>query len=453
MMKPLYKAFIAVGVLAALLVALFLSSRSQEPEQPPPVDETTEDYLLTADLTVVSVTLNNEHGELTFEKNGGEWTVLNHEYARLNTDEVNTLVFSLKGLTSSEIIGNTSDYSPADFGFDAPLSTVDIGYEGGQHDVLLIGMKNPSTNAWYAMRDGSDTIVMINGYTAARYIKSYDDFRDKSLPAVNLESIVKLEIKTAEEDVSLTVPKESEFGSVYALTSMKMERPYEGREVYSTKLEGIYNSVGKMGIEAFVEDNAQNLADYGLEPPSLELNIKDTDGGELCLLFGDDAPDGGIYFMLAGEPHVYSLTKTVAEPVLNATAFGLIDRFIMLYNIVNVSSVDITDGDMVWRMEISRTQGEEKYFINGFEEKPDVFKDIYKSIIGIMADAAISGYEPASDAVATVTFNFNNGNPPSTIRLFAYDDYFYAAELDGVIEFLTSRQYFEALRKALATVS
>ena len=68
------------------------------------------------------------------------------------------------------------------------------------------------------------------------------------------------------------------------------------------------SSLASLNSERLVEDHATNLHQYGLEQPSLEVDLTEKDNQSQKLLIGDETPTGSaVYAKLAGDPRVFTL--------------------------------------------------------------------------------------------------------------------------------------------------
>jgi Domain of unknown function (DUF4340) len=83
----------------------------------------------------------------------------------------------------------------------------------------------------------------------------------------------------------------------------------------------LLGSLSKLDADRVVEDKASDLKPYGLDNPSLTLDITLANHADHKLLLGDDTPAGSdVYAMLAGDPRVFtvaSYTKTSVDKGLS----------------------------------------------------------------------------------------------------------------------------------------
>lgn len=82
-------------------------------------------------------------------------------------------------------------------------------------------------------------------------------------------------------------------------------------------VSGLLSTLSSLNSERLVEDKANDLKQFGLDQPALQVSLTEKDNKSQRLLMGDDTPAGGaVYAMLAGDPRVYTIasyTKTSVD--------------------------------------------------------------------------------------------------------------------------------------------
>ncbi len=67
------------------------------------------------------------------------------------------------------------------------------------------------------------------------------------------------------------------------------------------------SSVASLTAEKVIDENAENLEEYGLENSDVKIKITFDDGTEKNIITGDDTPSGDIYMCFEGENKVYAV--------------------------------------------------------------------------------------------------------------------------------------------------
>ena len=75
-------------------------------------------------------------------------------------------------------------------------------------------------------------------------------------------------------------------------------------------VSGVLSTLSSLNSQRMVEDRASDLRTFGLESPSLEVDLTEKDNKSQKLLLGDETPaSNGIYAMLAGDPRVFTIAS------------------------------------------------------------------------------------------------------------------------------------------------
>ena len=123
-----------------------------------------------------------------------------------------------------------------------------------------------------------------------------------------------------------------------------------------TAVTGVLSTLSSLNSERLVEGKSTGLERYGLDHPSLQLDITEKDKRTQQLLLGDDTPAGGaVYAALAGDPRVFTVAgyqKTSLDKSLN----DLRDKRLLTVNPDKVSRLEI-DGNH-GEIEFGRNQDE-----------------------------------------------------------------------------------------------
>lgn len=106
-------------------------------------------------------------------------------------------------------------------------------------------------------------------------------------------------------------------------------------------VSGVLSSLSSLNSDRVVEDQATDIKQYGLDQPSLELDITEQDHKSQKLLIGDETPTGGsVYAMVAGSPKIFTLAdfnKSSIDKSLN----DLRNKQLLTVNADKVSRVEL----------------------------------------------------------------------------------------------------------------
>jgi hypothetical protein len=103
----------------------------------------------------------------------------------------------------------------------------------------------------------------------------------------------------------------------------------------------LLGTFSSLSSERLVEDEASNLAPYGLDAPKLEVDLTQKDNKTQKLLLGDDTPAGnGIYAKLDGDPRVFTVPK-YDRTSIDKSANDLRDKRLLTLESDKISQVDL----------------------------------------------------------------------------------------------------------------
>ena len=176
-------------------------------------------------------------------------------------------------------------------------------------------------------------------------------------------------------------------------------------------VSSLLSTVASLESERLVDEKSSDLRRYGLQQPSLELDVTEKDGKMQCLLLGDDTPAGSaVYAALAGDPRVFTVAsyhKTTIDKNVN----DIRDK-----RLLTVSP------DKVSRMEIAGKKADMEFGHNRDEWqilKPKPMRadsTVVSELVSKLTDARID--LNASDKAAKESVSaFASGMPVAIVKL------------------------------------
>jgi hypothetical protein len=101
------------------------------------------------------------------------------------------------------------------------------------------------------------------------------------------------------------------------------------------------SSLATLNSERLVEDKASDLKRYGLDQPTLEVDISEKDNKTQKLLMGDDTPAGGaVYASLVGDPRVFTISS-YSKTSLDKSVNDWRDKRLLTVNSDKISRVEL----------------------------------------------------------------------------------------------------------------
>ena len=160
----------------------------------------------------------------------------------------------------------------AGFGLDNPEAEVNVKTPGKEY-CILVGSESPTGSGRYIRVDKDSRIILVNEKSVEGFLrKSASDLRDKRI--VSLEKVDALEIERGDTRISITKK-----GNNWEVDGDEKIR------VDESKVQELLKGIEGLEVEKFVDDNPNDLAQYGLDNPTIQIAISDAKKKK-TLLFG-----------------------------------------------------------------------------------------------------------------------------------------------------------------------
>jgi hypothetical protein len=171
--------------------------------------------------------------------------------------------------------------------------------------------------------------------------KKVDDLRDKRLAEVPEDKEVqKLQLQRPDGAVEIQRRGDDKWEMVQPFTA-----PAEKFDV-----EGLLSQLRSAEADKFVENNAADLAKYGLDRPQLTLTVTDKKGKQHAVVFGKRDKDGNLYAARPDDREVTLVGKTTFEN-LNKQPGDLRDRSLVTLERDKIRYVELTNKQGTVRLQ------------------------------------------------------------------------------------------------------
>ena len=217
-------------------------------------------------------------------------------------------------------------------------------------------------------------------------------------------------------------------------------------------VSAMVTSLGSLSADRVVDEKADDLKQYGLADPTLDIKVKRKDGKIDEVLIGDDLPTGsGAYAKKPDDPRVFAIAS-FAKSGLDKRPEDLRDKRLMTFNQDKLTRVDLTgkggpvefgkDAQNEWQIVKPRPLRADSSAVSGLVDKlRDAKMDLTST-----KDAA-KGFA-AGTRVGTATVTDSGGTQTLEVRKDK-DKTYYAksSAVDGV--YVVAADVGEALDKGL----
>jgi Domain of unknown function (DUF4340) len=183
-------------------------------------------------------------------------------------------------------------------------------------------------------------VVLLAGLAVGLYFSNKDKAAEAAKPPADAPPKI---LALAEADVTkIDLKKKGADETVLEKANGKWQitapKPYAADQDTANQL---VTSAANVTADRVVEDKASNLSAYGLNAPSLEVDITGKGGKVSKLLIGDDTPtNSGSYAMVQGDPRVFTVASYVKTGV-DKPVNDLRDKRLLTFDQDKLSRVEL----------------------------------------------------------------------------------------------------------------
>jgi len=355
---------------------------------------------------------------------------------------IRSLINTLKEAKREEIVQENLQ-KLKDYGLEEPEFSVRFNYRGEEEPRGIdFGIKTLDNKRVFAKVSGSENIVSVPVELETNLKKSLFDLRDKRICPVEKDDIVKVSMLTGT--------------TAYVLEKKGEDEWYfsDGVKASASRVDLLTGTLRWGNFSEVVEESAESMESYrkyGFERPRLFLNLELKNGDKYSFIVGDVIRENEAEFYYATRSTDNMIFQVKADTVhrLVKSRFELKDR-----HIFNIPQQKVTG------LTFKEKGGEEYRFVREgdkwkFSDSGEVLERSYKidNIIRGILESEYEEHEPIkrgqeewentgiSDPRYILTFEFDDGTPPLTVKLTEKDEQTYKLYLtpdDGETVYYTS---------------
>lgn len=430
--KSVKSVIIAAAVLLALGVVMMILMLTAPKETPSDDSVSSAAPIETVDITkqsadkVLKLTVSNENGDFTFERqkrvvssadSDGNvtssdeyyWTSAELKGVPQSDSAVRNLMSSLSELSARSVVEENAE-DMEKYGLAVPQATAQLSFEDGSVIRLNFGIQNPANSATsYLAAEGSDTVYLVNYYSVSAAYYSVRRYANLVMTdyyntdGSNELDYLKIQRKDLDEEVEIRfmfdVAEDAEDGDsvISTFNTHRFVKPLVA-EIDITTGKEVCNAMYGMTMSSceYLEQTEENMKACGLDDPFVRMTFKFS-GQVKTLLLGNEIIEstdvGGdkpaltnvtdYYAVIEGVPGIYSIAKESA-PWYTFDVAGIISKRPVSPYIYTVEYITVTLPDGEYRFDID---GENKKFYYDGKELPDAeFKKLYQQLISSIGE-------------------------------------------------------------------
>lgn len=448
-------------------------------------DQVALDPIINLDTGAVNYfSYTNQDGTLEFEADDtGEWRFPANPEMPLSTSTVSSLISGFCRIIPTQTVAETQE-NAADYGLTDPQYTVTLKQQDGASVTLSVGMKNEYANGYYAALEGDPHIYMISSTLGDRLSKTQYDYCSATVTAFASDSAVYV-ARYDQGDLTYALQKYNEVQPeltwcdyfYWYLTSPDGSREPVDADTCSAILQDLSELAAGSCIDYTSDEEA--LASYGLNNASaIRFDLESDDGTNdvtSTYWIGNPADEGHYYFRCAESDAVFLIDKASVDDVLAYIDRNFWTKGISIISIDKVNSIDVDLDGAVYTFSMTRTEQAVEstdstqeadddasatetvttYYINGKEWEEAEFKNLYTSLIMVMADRAMTREETPVEVDPYLTITFHTTLeyfPEITFQYTYFDNNFYQATVNGETKMLINRNDINTLADTLRSI-
>lgn len=494
----LVSAVVVLAVLGGVYVGLNTYVSKEEKTESSEEESKTEVFSVKTD-DIKSLGFIVDKKEVTFEKKDDSWVKKDETAFPVNQTTLDSAASAIETVEADRVLEDVEDL--AEYGLDSPSNTVTVDTADGTTK-LNIGDENTSTNQYYISKDDDDsTVYVVAADTVSPFMNSlYDYAQGEDFPTIDSSTVKKVQVS---EDEDSYVLEENSDGATWDVSG---DGSSDKESADTTAAGNVTSGLGSFAFDQFVNYNAENLSQYGLDKPYATITVDyqeeveddstdstesgendstasesdsensdttaDTDSSsedadsktttvdkQLVIYVGDEAGDGSRYVTVDNK-QIYTMSTDTLSAVIDKTPSDLWSLIVNYLSVKNLDQLQVTYGETTNTVNVSREtstddDGNEKetttYQLDGEEIESTTFTTFYNKLINMAGQKRLTeAYTPAADPEMTAVFTDSDKNQ-TTVTFYTYDTNYYAAVVGDKV-FLVNKMTVKEMFNAYETM-
>jgi hypothetical protein len=297
-MRGLTSTLILVVVLAGLGAYIYFVD-SKRPAASADGSSATKEKVFTVEAEKINELRVTAQGETSLlRKDASGWKMIEPAPIDADPPEVIGVASALSNVDIVRVVDENAT-NLEQFGLANPQITVEYKAEGGGSGTLKLGNKNATQGEIYALKNDEKRVLLISAFQESSFNRKPFDLRDKKILKFDRDKADAIVLAKGAE--SLELKREG--------SEWKVARPVPSRSDFST-IEGFLTRLSSSNMSKLVEQDAKDLAKYGLDKPTMTVTIGA--GSAKTVLEVGKTENGDMYARDASRPMVFTLDSTLA---------------------------------------------------------------------------------------------------------------------------------------------
>ena len=491
----LVSAVVVLAVLGGVYVGLSTYVSKEEKSESSSEEESKTEVFSVKTDDIKSLEFIVDKKEVTFEKKDDSWVKKDETAFPVNQTTLDSAASAIETVEADRVLEDVEDLT--EYGLDSPSNTVTVDTADGTTK-FNIGDENTSTNQYYISKDDDDsTVYVVAADTVSPFMDSlYDYAQGEDFPTIDSSTVKKVQVS---ENKDSYVLEENSDGATWNVSS---DGSSDKESADTTAAGNVTSGLGSFAFDQFVNYNAEDLSQYGLDKPYATITVDyqeeveddstdSTESGEndstasesdsessdttdtdsssedadsktttvVVIYVGDEAGDGSRYVTIDNK-QIYTMSTDTLSAVIDKTPSDLWSLIVNYLSVKNLDQLQVTYGETTSTVNVSREtstddNGNEKetttYQLDGKEIESTTFTTFYNKLINMAGQKRLTdAYTPAADPEMTAVFTDSDKNQ-TTVTFYTYDTNYYAAVVGDKV-FLVNKMTVKEMFNAYETM-
>ena len=416
-MRSGWSLLVLVLILAGLGGYIYFVDSKTEPNAPAIKEKAWGGTLASEDMEEVQIKLANSE-TATVQKTDGTWQVVEPSKAPADETEMTSITTSLASLEVQRVV-DTNAGDVKKYGLDPARISVAFRSKG-QKDLRRVefGEKTPTGGDLYARIPGEKRVFLVSSFLDSTFNKTPFALRDKTILKIDRQKADGLELLEGATTIQL-----AKKGSDWVIV-----KPLAARADFAV-VESSLERVGSAQMVGITEENASNLAKYGLDKPTATIVV--AMGSSRATLLLGKTENAVVYAKDASRPMVFTVPPTLKADVIKPVA-ELRRKDLFDARAFTTTHIEFTRGSEKIVLDKSKGKDEKEIWKNGAGKEVDAAKadDLVNRITGLRASSFENQTHSSLKSPALVVTARTNDNKGETVTFGRTGTDVYAARSD-----------------------
>ena len=249
--------------------------------------------------TISQITVETASRTLGFEREDGDWRIVQPLEARADDFTVGDLSRAVRTAEMTEVLAAAEEGGA--YSFRQPKATVAVTDGKGRHDLVIA----QDGDTYYARSSAQDGVYGVSSTLAESLDKELADFRNKKLFDFGYADPVRIEVRAGVQAVTV----------IRSDDKWKLESD-GARELEGEQVQTLLDRLRNLTATEFPSDTAGAQAGFGLDSPAIEATVTPEGEGAMTEKVRISSADiATVYAAREGEPTTYKVEQAAAQNI------------------------------------------------------------------------------------------------------------------------------------------